>query len=68
MNKPKYPIKVFFKEDETEWILDNESELACNLEWFDSRDPAENSLVTDSDGNEVLLVVEKLEVILCELA
>jgi hypothetical protein len=65
---PKYPIKVFFKEDGTEWIFDNELELASNLEWFDSRSSDENTIVTDSNGNQIVLVVEKLEVKLCRLA
>jgi hypothetical protein len=59
---------VFFKEDGTEWILDKELELDSNLERFDSRSSDENTFVTDSNGNQVVLVVEKLEVKLCQLA
>jgi hypothetical protein len=65
---PKFPIKVFFTEDSTEWVLDNESELGSNLEWFDSRDPNEKAIVTDSNGNHVVLVVEKLVVKTFQLA
>jgi hypothetical protein len=50
-----------------EWILENESELGSNLEWFYSRDPNENAEVTDKNGNKVVVVVEKLEVKQCYL-
>jgi hypothetical protein len=60
--KPKFPITVTFYEDGEVWILDSISELACNLEWFNSADPAEQASVLDADNREVFLVVEKLEV------
>jgi hypothetical protein len=66
--KPVFPIKViFYEEDEDDdidvWVLDNENELAWNLEWFDSRDPSENASVVDSLGRSVRLKVEKLNVV-----
>ena len=67
-SEPVFPIKVLFKEDGREWILDSHHELACNLEWFDSRDPEENAVVTDKNGKPVVLVIEKLKVKKCYLA
>lgn len=66
-DKPVFPIKVFFKEDGDEWILDNEDEIASSLEWFNSEDPEENTIVTDKNGNPVKLVIEKLEIKQLEL-
>ncbi len=60
---PEFPIKVFFMEDNDEWLLDSEDELASNLEWFDSRDKDENAQVTDSLGRSVRVKVEKLTLI-----
>ena len=57
--KPQYPITVLFKEDGDKWVLDNEQELGCNLEWFDSKDPEQNTEVTDALGRNVEVVVEK---------
>jgi uncharacterized protein RhaS with RHS repeats len=65
---PEYPIKVIFHEDNEEWLLDNEIEVATNLEWFDSEDPEERATVTDNQGRPVHLVVKELEIIVCELA
>ena len=64
---PEYPIKVFFHEDSEQWILSNEIELACNLEWFNSQDPEEKATVTDNQGRPVRLIVKELEVLVCEL-
>jgi hypothetical protein len=33
-----------------EWIVENESELGSNLEWFDSRDLNGNAEVIDENG------------------
>jgi len=65
---PEYPIKVIFHEDNEEWLLSNEIEVATNLEWFDSQDPEERVTVTDNQGRPVLLIVKELEVIVCEFA
>jgi hypothetical protein len=65
--KPKFPLTVFFLEDKEEWVLDNEEELACNLEWFDSADEDENAIVTDSLGRNVRLKIMGLKVIICRL-
>ncbi len=65
--KPEYPIKVLFKEDGEEWFFENKKDIAQNLEWFDSDDPSENAIVTDKNGRQVTLKVEKLEVLTFEL-
>ncbi len=67
-DKPSFPITVTFIEDGDTWVLDTPSELECNLEWFDSRDPEENATITDSKGRKLLVVVEKLELKICQLA
>lgn len=63
IDKPKFPIKVHFHEDDTIWVLNNEEELASNLEWFDSHDSNENASVRDANGCFVRIKVESLEVI-----
>ncbi len=60
--KPLFPIQVHFQEDNETWILENETEVGNNLEWFDSEDPDENVLVTDSNGQILILQVEKLAI------
>jgi hypothetical protein len=65
---PCFPISVIFHEDGDKWVLNNHAEAASNLEWFDSRDEKENASVTDSNGRQVVLVVEKLELKICQLA
>ena len=69
MNKesPIYPITVTFQEDGAVWVLNNENEIANNLEWFDSRDPEEKATVIDKNKRKVTLVVEQLEMKQCEL-
>jgi len=67
MTKPKFPIKVRFLEDDTEWILDSEIEMVSNLEWFNSDDPGEKALVTDKQGRAVRLTVEELRIKIFEL-
>ena len=64
---PEYPIRVIFHEDNEEWLLNNEVEVATNLEWFDSEDPEEQTTVTDNQGRPVRLIVKELVVIVCEL-
>lgn len=65
--RPTYPLTITFQEDGDVWVLNNESEVANNLEWFDSRDPEEKATVTDKSKRKVTLVVEELEVKLCTL-
>ena len=67
MNKPKFPVKVYFHEDGDVWELDNTDELASNLEWFDSLDPNQNATVIDAEGRKVVVKVEKLELIIFKL-
>ena len=59
---PEFPITVTFLDDGDEWVLDNEIELAENLEWFNSDDPEEKTIIKDKNGKAVKLVVEKLEI------
>jgi hypothetical protein len=47
--------------------FDDAAELACNLEWFDSADPAEQAAVEDSLGRRVRLKVEQLKIVVLEL-
>ena len=65
---PCFPISVIFHEDGDKWVLKNHAELASSLEWFDSRDENENASVTHSNGRQVIVVVEKLELKICKLA
>ena len=65
--KPEFPIKVVFFEDNEEWVLENEEELACSLEWFDSDDEDENAIVTDSLGRNVRIKIKGLKIIICQL-
>ena len=67
-HKPSYPLTIIFEEDDDIWVLDNEEEAAINLEWFDSRNADEKVKITDSLGRKITLVVEELEVKLCEIA
>jgi hypothetical protein len=65
---PEYPIKVVFHEDNEEWLLNNETEVACNLEWFNSQDPDEEATVTDNQGRRVQLIVKEHKVLIFELS
>lgn len=65
--KPVFPIKVYFKEDGDEWIHHNEKELAYNLEWFDSDDIEEETIVTDQMSRKVRLKIKALQIIVLEL-
>ena len=67
MQQPEYPIKVVFEEDGETWILNNEKELATNLEWFDSDAQDEHAIATDNQGRAVRIKVEKLELLVLEL-
>ena len=65
--QPEFPIKVLFQEDGEEWMLNDEEDIAVNLEWFNSDDPEERAIVTDNRGRPVRLKVEALDVLICEL-
>jgi hypothetical protein len=54
---PQYPIRVLFA-DGDEWVLENEREAECTLEWFDSRDPDETAHVIDASGRRVTCELE----------
>ena len=64
--KPEFPVKVKYSDGE-EVELENEMELACDLEFFDSEHPEEDTLIFDRLGREVILKIEKLELIKFEL-
>jgi hypothetical protein len=64
---PQFPVRVLFREDDDEWVLDSEHELAVSLEYFDSDDPAENADVRDALGRAVRVKVDALRVRTCEL-
>lgn len=66
--KPKFPLRILFQESNDEWILKNENDAACTLEWFDSDDPNEHASVTDDLGRPVRLKVEGLAILVCEVA
>ncbi len=67
LNRPEFPLKVFFQETGEEWMLENEVDAVQNLEWFDSEDPNEAAVVTDRLGRLVLLKIEELKVIAMSL-
>ncbi|MCF8722310.1 hypothetical protein LQ236_000330 [Nitrospina gracilis] len=72
MERPSYPVKVvFFEKGEKveEEIYENEMEMCCDLEWFDSEvnTPEDTTIVTDRLGREVVLKIEALELIKFEL-
>ena len=60
--RPRYPITVHSLDDNDRVSYDNERDLACDLEWFDSEDPEEHAEVLDADGRRVHLKIERLEV------
>ena len=64
---PEFPITVLFHEDGDKWVLDNEDQLVCNLEWFDSSDPEESATVTDNKGRTVHLLIVQFEIKAFEL-
>ena len=64
---PEFPIKVTFLEDGDVWIFDNEEEMACSMEWFDSDDPEEQTIVIDNQERPIRLKVQKLEIVCFEL-
>lgn len=68
MNTPKFPIKVIFHEDSSEWVLDNIDQVGSNLEWFDSDDPSENTDIYDANNRLLSVKVEKLSVLRFEFA
>jgi hypothetical protein len=67
LDKPQFPLTVTWHEDAEHESFKNEIDAACTLEWFDSRDPDSQVSVVDSTGRPVALVVEQLEVTLCQL-
>jgi hypothetical protein len=66
-DKPAFPLTVTWHEDNEQESFKNEIDAGETLEWFDSRDPDAQVSVVDGAGRPVALVVEKLEVTLCQL-
>jgi hypothetical protein len=66
-DKPTFPLTITWHEDAEHESFKNEIDAAVTLEWFDSRDPDSQVSVADSAGRPVTLVVEQLEVKLCQL-
>jgi len=54
-NNPKWPLVVTF-EDGTQEKYENEKDLGCNLEFYNSDKDIECS-VTDATGKEVYLIL-----------
>ena len=67
MTKVIYPLKIIFHEDGEIWTLDTPSEVACNLEWYDSLDPKEYSTILDAENQYINVKVEKLELVRLEV-
>ncbi|GHV03562.1 hypothetical protein AGMMS50229_03060 [Campylobacterota bacterium] len=65
--KPTFPIKVVYHEDGDVHIFNNEDEMVCDLEWFDTEDSDENASVTDANGQAVRLKIEALDIQTFEL-
>ena len=55
MERPEFPLKIFFMEENESWILEDEDDIRYNLEWFDSEDEEENASVTDKKNRPVKL-------------
>ena len=62
----KWPIHVRYI-DGDEVILETPEEVESRLEWFDSEDGDSTATVSDDEGRPVHLVVEALELKMCEL-
>ncbi len=63
VSDPKFPIRIEYSDGTESEIFDNEVELACTLEWFDSDDDDYHAKVIDAKNRSVRLVVRKLEII-----
>lgn len=62
---PQYPITVTL-EDGTVWRFENEDELACSLEWCNTRDEEGVSAV-DAMDRKTTVVVEAFKVVVLEV-
>ena len=66
LDHPIYPLTVRWSSSESE-VFQNENDIECNLEDFDSEKKRNNAAVFDSLGRPVRLRVQALEVIECTL-
>ena len=64
--QPKWPIHVRYI-DGDDLILETPEEVETSLEWFDSEDGDTTAAVSDDEGRPVHLVVEALQIKICEL-
>ena len=72
VDRPFFPLTVrWLPEDEEEEgeheIFDSIASIACNLEWFDSKELESEATVHDRMGRPVRLLVKALDVVRCEL-
>ena len=63
---PLYPLTVRWSPSESE-VFQDENEVECNLEEFDSENGRNNDAVFDNLGRSVRLRVQSLEIIECTL-
>lgn len=61
-----FPLTVIFA-DGPELTVDSIEDAECSLEWFDSDDPKEGTIVRDKLGRRVSLRIEALKVLYCRL-
>jgi hypothetical protein len=66
LEQPLYPLTVRWPSSESE-VFQNENDVECNLEEFDSENVKNNAAVFDSLGRPVRLRVQALEIIKCTL-
>jgi len=69
MMKPEFPLKIKYENGEEE-VYVTPDEVAADLEWFDSDHPDhpdDRCVVLDAQGRRVRVVIEKLELLICEL-
>lgn len=68
-SRPTFPLLFMWSDGETD-LYESEEEAALDLEWFDSEVPRsarDGVSIVDSQGRKVRLLVEKFEMIYCEL-
>lgn len=67
MQHPEYPLLVTYSDGTENESFDNEKEMVCTLEWFDSKDPEYFAVVTDKRGRRLWVVVRDLELVTMEI-
>lgn len=66
MRRPEYPIFVTYSDGTENESFENENEMVCTLEWFDSRDTEYHAVVTDALGRKLWVVVQRLDLMALE--